>query len=708
MGWKGLLCVILAFVAVIGGCKKAPVRTQSTRMVKTPLQTFVESGDIEAMRSLIADGVEVNAKMKSYWLGDEVTPLHIATGRGDRDMAELLLSNGADVNAQNADGYTPLHLAVELGRDEIARLLIEKGADVNAKDRGGDSPLYMAVVTGDNYMAQLLIDAGANAEMKNWHGQSLLHVAISPLGYQHSADLIAPLIAAGADIDAVTPSGCTALHYAARNGDVRTVGLLLAYGANANARTTSGQTPLHFAAGRGVAEVVRLLLQRGADGSLKDRDGKAPLDYARRGNWEMVVALLTGGATMEGGRIEEEEPPTGSGTRDSLKARREPQTDIERLVSGNSTFAVDLYRRLGDREGNLVVAPYSISTVLAMAYAGARENTEKEMAATLHFLVDPQKVHPGFAALEWALNKTQEAGDIRLYLANSLWPQEGHPFLGEYLSLVKKYYGVSITAVDYRAEDAREATRQTINQWVGGKTENRIKDLIRPEHLTDATRLVLTNAIYFKGKWENEFDPKHTKDATFFVSASKSIQVPTMHQEEVFGYAETRSLQILEMPYRGGRLSMLLLLPTRIEGLKQLEHNLTVESLQDWRAALCQREVIVFLPKLRTAFQVELKATLQSMGMVEAFRFSGANFAGFDGDPNWFFLGEVIHKASVDADEEGTEVSAATAAEGMIGDMLAPPPVFRADHPFLFLIQENGTGSILFLGRVADPTQKVQ
>ncbi len=708
MGWKGLLCLILAFAVVGGGCKKTPGPTRSTSAGKTPPQMAVEHGDIETMRSLIADGVDVNARMKSIWLGDEVTALHIATGRGDRDMAELLLSSGANANAQNSKGYTPLHLAVEQRRYEIARLLITKGADINAKDKGGESPLYTAVATGDNRMVLLLVDAGADTRMKNWQGQSLLHVAVLPLQYLRSSDMIAPLIAGGADVNAVAPSGCTPLHYAARDGYVRAVELLLAYGANANARTTSGQTPLHLAARRGHAEAVALLVQRGADASLKDRDGMAPLDYARTGKWGKVVALLTGETTTESGGTEQKEPQVGLGTGGSLKAKRQPRTDIERLISGNCAFAIDLYRKLDDRKGNLFVSPYGISTALAMTCAGARENTHKEMATTLHFLVDEQRLHPGFSALQWALNKIQEAGNIKLCVANSLWPQQGRLFLKEYLSLVEKHYGVLITALDYRTDDTREAARRTINQWVESRTGERIKDLILPGQFTDSTRLVLTSAVCFRGKWENEFDPKGTKNAVFFISAGKPVQVPTMRQEGEFRYTETGSLQILEMPYRGDRLSMLVLLPMRIEGLKQAERGLTVETLQNWRSHLQRRNVIVFLPRFQMTFRADLKATLQSMGIVDAFKWPGANFVGFDGDPNWFYIDEVIHKAYVDVNEGGTEAAAATALEGRMGGMSPEPPVFRADHPFLFLIQENSTGSILFLGRVADPTQTRQ
>ena len=165
--------------------------------------------------------------------------------------------------------------------------------------------------------------------------------------------------------------------------------------------------------------------------------------------------------------------------------------------------------------------------------------------------------------------------------------------------------------------------RQTINRWVQDRTESKIKDLILTQHLTDATRLVLTNAIYFRGKWQNEFDPRDTKDAAFFVSPSKSIQVPTMHHEEVFGYAQVKSLQVLELPYRGDELSMLLLLPTRIGGLKELRQNLSVEALRDWTSHLQQSKVIVFLPKFQMTFRAELKTALQSMGMVDAFQWPG-------------------------------------------------------------------------------------
>ncbi len=665
-------------------------------------------GRIDIAKLLLAKGADVNARTVSQWSDSGSTPLHWAARRGRCDIAGLLLAQRANVNAKDSEGRTPLHVAAKGCHCEVAKLLIDEGADVNTRDTDGESPLYTAVASGDGRMTQLLIDAGADIKDKGSRGQPLLHTAISSLNSFVRSDVVAPLLAAGADVNARALSDFTALHCAARDGHIRAAELLLAHGADVNARTVSGQTPLHFAVRRGHDDIVALLAEKGADVRAQDRSGKTPLDGARAAGRSDIVALLTGDKAPMGGEVEQVEARAGSVAAGQRESRREPQTDVEKLVSGNCAFAVDLYRKLSATEGNTFFSPYSISTALAMTYAGARENTEKEMAKTLHSSLDQSKLHPAFAELQGMLGRIQEAGNIKVHTTNSLWPQVDHPFLNGYLSLIEKHYGVSITAVDYRTEGTREAARQTINQWVEEKTENRIKDLIQARHLTDSTRLVLTNAIYFKGKWQNEFDPKDTKDAAFFVSPSKSIQVPTMHQEEEFAYAQVKSLHILEMPYRGNELSMLLLLPVRIEGLRELEQRLSVEDLRDWKAHLQQRKVIVFLPKFQMTFRAELKTTLQRMGMVDAFRWPGASFAGFDGDPNWLYLGEVIHQAYVDVNEEGTEAAAATAVVGMMGGMPAPPPVFRADHPFLFLIQENSTGSILFMGRVANPIRAGQ
>lgn len=278
---------------------------------------------------------------------------------------------------------------------------------------------------------------------------------------------------------------------------------------------------------------------------------------------EAIAALLAVASTGVGARAGSSLPrQAGGATR--------PVADVETLVSGNSAFAVDLYRRLGEGEGNLFFSPYSISTVLAMAYAGARENTEKEMAGTLHFSLEQDKLHPAFVRFQAQLKKIQQAGDIDLYVANSLWPQRDHPFLQEYLQLLRRNYGVSITMVDYQTAPARETSRQRINAWVKQATRGKITELVAPQYLTDMTRLVLTNAIYFKGKWLHQFRPVNTKAAPFHVSAIQTVQVPMMEQTDSFRYAETESAQILELAYRGKGISMLVLLPRDVDGLGRI------------------------------------------------------------------------------------------------------------------------------------------
>jgi serpin B len=373
------------------------------------------------------------------------------------------------------------------------------------------------------------------------------------------------------------------------------------------------------------------------------------------------------------------------------------------VVEGNTDFAIDLYRELKDTKGNLFFSPYSISTALAMTYAGARENTARQMADVLHFPSGQKEVHPAFGHLETLLNEIQTKGDIHLNVANSLWPQEGYPFLEEYLVLVKKYYGVVITPLDYQR--AAEKARKIINQWVEEKTKDKIKNIIPPGVLDALTRLVLVNAIYFKGNWANPFDEKWTKDDTFYLLSGRTIRTPLMAQKRLFAYGEEEFLQVLELPYEGKGLSMIVLLPEEKDGLPQLEKQLTAGNLRMWTSRLRKQKVKVFLPRFKMTSQFSLSKTLAAMGMRDAFNPNKADFSGMDGRLNWLYIGAVIHKAFVDVNEEGTEAAAATAVVMRI-KMAPQPPTFRADHPFIFLIRENSTGSILFLGRVMDPGQK--
>ncbi len=381
-------------------------------------------------------------------------------------------------------------------------------------------------------------------------------------------------------------------------------------------------------------------------------------------------------------------------------------TEKEILVQDNTAFAVELYRRLSDAEGNLFFSPYSISTALVMTYAGARENTRGEMMQALCFSLRQEELHPAFAELEADLVRAQARGGAALHGANSLWPHANYPFLEEFLTLLQKHYGVSITPVNYG--DA-EAARETINGWVEQRTLEKIRELIPQGILNALTRLVLVNAIYFKGEWRSGFEPERTEETPFFLAPGTTVQVPMMTQLQTFGYAEDDDLQILELPYAGENFSMIILLPRQKDGLERLEQKLNLTNLGRWRNRIGARRVEVFLPKFKTTSMFRLDDTLKTMGMNDAFDERRADFSGMDGK-ELLYLAAVLHKAFVDVSEEGTEAAAATGA--VVGLKMSapsgsppPPPVFRADRPFLFLIQENTTESILFMGRVADPTR---
>ena len=372
-------------------------------------------------------------------------------------------------------------------------------------------------------------------------------------------------------------------------------------------------------------------------------------------------------------------------------------SSVETVVQGNTEFALALYQKLRTEEGNLFFSPYSISAALAMTYAGARGNTQVEMAQALHFLPDQEQLHPAFAFLRARLGDIGRKGQVQMSVANALWPQKGYALLKEFLALTKQYYGVLVTAVNYG--DA-ETARGTINAWVEKRTGAKIQEMI-PRGLLDATTcLILVNAIYFKGNWASQFDQGLTGDAPFWITPAEKVQVPMMSQTIEFGYREGDGLQVLELPYAGDDLSMVVLLPREIDGLAELEGRLTVDNLNTWTAGLWQTEVQVFLPRFEISFPFRLDDALKSMGMADAF--ANADFSGMDGTKS-LYIGAVLHKAFVAVNEEGTEAAAATAVFMKAKGLPLPAPTFRADHPFVFLIRENSTGSILFLGRVVNP-----
>jgi serpin B len=378
-------------------------------------------------------------------------------------------------------------------------------------------------------------------------------------------------------------------------------------------------------------------------------------------------------------------------------------TDVSAVVEGNNRFALDLYARLrADQPGNLFFSPGSLSTALAMTYAGARGETASQMAKVLHFTLPQEKLHPAFASLNRTWNPDGNGRGFRLSVANRLWGQEGFHFLPEFLAITREDYGAELAQVDLMGQT--EKARQQINAWVEEQTQGKIRDLIPPGALDSLSRLVLTNAIYFKGDWTKPFDKGDTKDAPFHVTTRQKFDVPMMYQESRFPFWAGESLKILELPYGTGDLSIMVLLPDEIEGLAKLEARLTDDNLTRWLSGLRREKVRVYLPRFKLTSQFQLASTLKNLGMTLAFLSDEADFSGMDGKQD-LFISAVLHKAFVDVNEEGTEAAAATGIVVGATAVLIPkePPVFRADHPFVFLIRDNRTESILFLGRLVNP-----
>ena len=291
-----------------------------------------------------------------------------------------------------------------------------------------------------------------------------------------------------------------------------------------------------------------------------------------------------------------------------------------------------------------------------------------------------------------------------VHVANALWGEKTHPFLPAYVQTIHKFYKTGgLFPVDFKNNP--EAARQEINAWVEKQTADKIKDLLGPGSVDESTRLVLANAIYFFGNWTNRFDPKDTRDQDFHVSGGEKARAPLMHQTHDYRYWANHSLQVLELPYKGDDFSMLVLLPRQAGGLAAVEKSLTAAKIVQLRAKLRSESIDVFLPKFKLETSYALNDSLQALGMKHAFVAGKADFAGIDGGTGYFFISQVVHKAFVDVNERGTEAAAATGVEEKLAED-KPSAVFRADRPFLFLICDNRSGAILFLGRMMNPKGK--
>ena len=381
----------------------------------------------------------------------------------------------------------------------------------------------------------------------------------------------------------------------------------------------------------------------------------------------------------------------------------EPGATPAPAPASSGDFALAMYGQLAQQPKNFAFSPTSIEMALAMTYAGARGTTADEMRRALAFGDDDTALHSANAKRLAAWNDPKR-DTYELAVVNRLFGEKTAQFVPDYVQLTRDHYGAPIEALDFVG--ASDKSRRHINGFIAKHTRDRIKDLLPPGSIKPTTRLVLTNALYFKGTWKHEFDAKWTVDADFKTLAGSNVSVPTMNMRRHFQYAEVDDVQVVQLPYEGGDLAMNIFLPKDDDGLADLEKKLVAGDLHKWLKAMNSNEVILSMPrfKLDPAAPTSLKAPLQTLGMTAAFQPSQADFTGISDEQ--LFIDDVFHKCFVEVNEEGTEAAAATGVVvGVTSVSVEPPPVvFNADHPFVFTIRDLDSGTLLFMGRVADPT----
>ncbi len=381
-----------------------------------------------------------------------------------------------------------------------------------------------------------------------------------------------------------------------------------------------------------------------------------------------------------------------------------PDSDMATLVVGNSAFAFDLYHALREEGGNLFYSPYSISVALAMTFAGARAETERQMAETLHYRLSQEELHPALNALDLEMASREKDGEgFRLNIANAIWGQSGYEFNPEFLDVLALNYGAGLRPLNFA--EAPEESRTAINDWVAERTEERIKDLIPQGAIDWKTRLALTNAIYFNAAWHIPFQEGATRDRTFHLLDGAAVETPMMTQTASFGYLQGDGYQAIDLLYMGEEMSMTLLVPDENK-FSQFEAALDAGSVGSILKNIRPERLDLTMPLFDFESQVSLKETLKAMGMQDAFSSTDADFSGMDGrkcteDPACLIVTDVFHKGFVSVDEEGTEASAAT---GVLMGPTSMPPQVTIDRPFIFLIRDIETEAILFVGRVVDPS----
>ncbi len=382
------------------------------------------------------------------------------------------------------------------------------------------------------------------------------------------------------------------------------------------------------------------------------------------------------------------------------------QENLQGLVDGNNTFALDMYRSLRSENGNLILSPYSISLALAMTYAGARGETESQMADTLDFSLPQDQLHPAFNSLDLELEKTpinidETQEPMKLNIANAVWAEQTYPFLQEFLDTIAVNYGTGIHLADFINQF--EPVRKEINNWVGDQTEDKIKDLLPEGVLNSYTRMVLVNAIYFKADWLSQFDADSTYEEPFHLLDGSESTAKMMHDGMYIPYIQGDGFQAIELAYAGETAAMDIIVPD--EGnFETFDSSFDKGTYDEIINGMQPASVQLGLPKFEFTKDFGLSGTLKSMGMVDAFEGDKADFSGMTGSRD-LFISDVIHKAFVAVDEEGTEAAAATA---VIMETTSAPMFdinLQIDRPFIFIIRNTVNGQILFIGRVLDPAQ---
>ena len=424
---------------------------------------------------------------------------------------------------------------------------------------------------------------------------------------------------------------------------------------------------------------------------------------------QMVFALVTAASLL----FSACGPSGGEVAQSKLKRVTDPEaapSDLRELVAGNNAFAFELYQAVLPADGNLFYSPYSISLALAMTYAGARGETVSQMASTLRFTLPDDRLHPAFNALDLDLAQRPEQASgvsekqrFELSIVNSLWGQRDWPFLPEFLDTLALNYGAGMRLVDY--QNAPEPARKAINDWVSDETKSRIEDLIPSGVIDRLTRLVLVNAIYFKAAWEYPFEESLTEDGPFTRLDGSQVSVPLMSLDtpERMGYMEGENFQAVTLPYKGGLAEMVILLPDEGQ-FETFEASMKAERFAEILSGIETQSVNLTMPKFNFTRDLSLNRTLAGMGMKDAFDPALADFSGIDGSRD-LYIQAALHKAFIAVDEAGTEAAAATAI--IIG--LTSLPIseinIRVDRPFIFVIRDNPTGTILFVGRMVNPAK---